>query len=94
LNIRRALSETELKSSCFVVETELGEMGNPVSVTLRGAGWGHGVGMCQYGAAAMAMERKTHQDILGHYYPGSSIITLYDLDPEIKPKTTKKKTAH
>jgi stage II sporulation protein D len=93
LNIRRALSETELKSSCFIVETELGEMGNPVSVTLRGAGWGHGVGMCQYGAAAMASEGIAHKEILQHYYPGSSITLLYHVDPEIKPKSTKKPKA-
>jgi len=90
LNIRRALSETALHSACFVVEMELGEMGNPVSVTLRGAGWGHGVGMCQYGAAAMAVAGKTHKDILAHYYPGSSIVALYHLDPESKPKGSKK----
>jgi len=90
LNIRRALSETALNSACFVVEMELGEMGNPVSVTLRGAGWGHGVGMCQYGAAAMATAGKTHEDILSHYYPGSSVVALYRKEPEAKPKGSKK----
>ena len=90
LNIRRALSETALNSACFTVDMELGEMGNPLTVTFHGAGWGHGVGMCQYGAAAMADEGKIHKDILSHYYPGTSIETLYHIVPERK-KTTKSK---
>ena len=77
LNIRRALSETSLNSACFVVDMELGEMGTPIAITFRGAGWGHGVGMCQYGAAVMAAAGKTHEEILAHYYPSATIKTLY-----------------
>jgi SpoIID/LytB domain protein len=80
LNIRRALSDTALNSACFVVDMELGEMGTPITITFQGAGWGHGVGMCQYGAAAMADNDSTHQDILSHYYPNTTIETLYKVD--------------
>jgi stage II sporulation protein D len=79
LNIRRALAETSLRSACFTVEMELGEMGTPVAITFRGAGWGHGVGMCQYGAASMALDGKSQEEILAHYYPETSIKTLYNI---------------
>ena len=79
LNIRRALAETSLNSACFVVNMELGEMGTPITIAFRGAGWGHGVGMCQYGAAVMAAAGKSHEEILAHYYPGASIKTLYQV---------------
>lgn len=80
LNIRRALSDTALNSACFIVEMELGEMGTPITITFQGAGWGHGVGMCQYGAAALADNNATHQEILSHYYPNTTIETLYKVD--------------
>ena len=67
LMIRRALSETHLKSSCFEVE-----MG-PEEVVLRGHGWGHGVGLCQIGAAAMAEAGRSYREILAFYYPGTSL---------------------
>jgi SpoIID/LytB domain protein len=68
LEIRRALSRTHLYSSAFVVEKE--DLG---SFFLRGAGWGHGVGLCQIGAAVMANEGKTYADILQHYYRGTTV---------------------
>jgi SpoIID/LytB domain protein len=67
LEIRRALSRTHLYSSAFVVDLESGRF------VLRGAGWGHGVGLCQIGAAVMANEGKTYTEILQHYYHGTSV---------------------
>lgn len=67
LEIRRALSETHLYSSAFTVERTAD------GFRLRGAGWGHGVGMCQIGAAMMAEKGYGYRDILAHYYPGSRI---------------------
>ncbi len=67
LEIRRALSRTHLYSSAFVVDNERGRF------VLRGAGWGHGVGLCQIGAAVMANEGKTYSEILQHYYRGTTV---------------------
>ena len=67
LEIRRALSRTHLYSSAFVVDKE------PDRLVIRGAGWGHGVGLCQIGAAAMANEGKTYTEILQHYYRGTTV---------------------
>jgi SpoIID/LytB domain protein len=67
LEIRRALSRTHLYSSAFVVDNESGRF------VLRGAGWGHGVGLCQIGAAVMANSGKTYTDILQHYYRGTTV---------------------
>lgn len=67
LEIRRALSASHLYSSAFVVDEENGRF------VLRGAGWGHGVGLCQIGAAVMANEGKGYRQILRHYYPGAEI---------------------
>jgi len=67
LEIRRALSRSHLYSSAFVTDKESGRF------VLRGAGWGHGVGLCQIGAAVMANEGKTYREILGHYYPGTTV---------------------
>ncbi|NQT26625.1 SpoIID/LytB domain-containing protein [candidate division KSB1 bacterium] len=77
LNIRRALSETTLWSSCFTVRTVTGLDTIPDTFILRGAGWGHGVGMCQTGAAIMALSRKSYRHILKHYYEGIEIKRLY-----------------
>jgi stage II sporulation protein D len=66
LEIRRALSRTHLYSSAFVVDKESGRF------VLSGAGWGHGVGLCQIGAAVMANRGKTYTEILKHYYPGTT----------------------
>ena len=67
LEIRRILSESHLKSSAFeaVVEDD--------RVIFNGAGWGHGVGLCQIGAAVMASEGYTYKEILAHYYPGAEL---------------------
>lgn len=67
LEIRRILSENHLKSSAFDVRFE-GE-----SVILEGKGWGHGVGLCQIGAAVMASKGHTYTEILEHYYPGTHL---------------------
>jgi stage II sporulation protein D len=67
LEIRRALSRTHLYSSAFVVDKE------PGCFVLRGAGWGHGVGLCQIGAAVMANGDKTYKEILQHYYRGTTV---------------------
>jgi SpoIID/LytB domain protein len=67
LEIRRALSRSHLYSSAFVVDQEGGR------IVLTGAGWGHGVGLCQIGAAVMAESGKPHDQILAHYYPGTVI---------------------
>ena len=67
LMIRRALSENHLKSSAFDIEWQGDE------VVLRGRGWGHGVGLCQIGAAVMSVKGYGFKDILGHYYPGANV---------------------
>ena len=67
LEIRRALSRRHLYSSAFVVDKEPGRF------VLRGAGWGHGVCLCQIGAAVMANDGKTYPEILQHYYPGTTV---------------------
>lgn len=78
LEIRRTLSESHLYSSAFVVETaEENDEGIPSAFTLHGAGWGHGVGLCQIGAAVMADKGYEYKDILGHYFPGATIENRY-----------------
>ena len=78
LEIRRTLSETHLYSSAFVVETsEEDDEGIPGKFTLHGAGWGHGVGLCQIGAAMMAEKGFMYEEILEHYYPGATIEKRY-----------------
>ena len=67
LEIRRILSESHLKSSAFDVRYE-GDR-----IVLEGKGWGHGVGLCQIGAAVMASKGYTYTQILEHYYPGAKI---------------------
>ena len=77
LEIRRLLSPTHLYSSAFTVAAEAGPAGRPRAFRLRGAGWGHGVGLCQIGAAAMACRGFDHQRILGHYFPGARLERWY-----------------
>lgn len=72
LSIRRTLSPTTLWSSCFVVVKEMGGF-LPTRFIFRGAGWGHGVGMCQVGAGVMAAKGKSFEHILAHYYRGITI---------------------
>ncbi|HUI31973.1 MAG: SpoIID/LytB domain-containing protein [Dysgonamonadaceae bacterium] len=78
LEIRRTLSESHLYSSAFVVETsDENEEGIPGKFTFFGAGWGHGVGLCQIGAAVMADKGYKYEEILEHYYPGAGIESRY-----------------
>lgn len=88
LEIRRVLSHSHLKSSAFVVDyydrdgrpVALDGNGSPAAgfetVVLRGAGWGHGVGLCQIGAAMMAFRGYGYRDILAHYYTGAVVSRL------------------
>ena len=71
LEIRHALSTSHLKSSAFVVDRDGDDF------VLRGAGWGHGVGLCQIGAAVMADKGYKWQAILAHYFPGAELIKKY-----------------
>lgn len=78
LEIRRTLSVSHLYSSAFVVESsDEDDEGIPGMFTLYGAGWGHGVGLCQIGAAMMASKRFDYIKILEHYYPGARIEKRY-----------------
>lgn len=77
LEIRRALSRSHLYSSAFVVDTDAGDAEYPQGFTLIGAGWGHGVGLCQIGAAVMADRGYLHSEILAHYFPGAQLQSLY-----------------
>lgn len=77
LEIRRALSPSHLYSSAFVVRAADSRTEFPASFTLIGAGWGHGVGLCQIGAALMAERGYEHRQILAHYYPGAALHLLY-----------------
>ena len=79
LEIRRTLSTSHLYSSAFVVDKEdVSPEGIPARFILTGAGWGHGVGLCQIGAAVMGEEGYKYDAILLHYYIGASIEKLYD----------------
>ena len=77
LEIRKALSKSHLYSSAFIVKKSI--LNDEIIFTLHGAGWGHGVGLCQIGAAVMADQGISYKDILLHYYPNSSITSLYKL---------------
>jgi len=77
LNIRKALREKALYSSCFVVEKHFGAQALPDSIIFLGAGWGHGVGMCQTGAAGMALDGARFERILKHYYQNVRLQALY-----------------
>lgn len=77
LEIRRTLSETHLYSSAFVVDKEEVQYDLPGRFVLTGAGWGHGVGLCQIGAALMSTEGYTYRDILSHYFTDTRIERKY-----------------
>ena len=78
LEIRRTLSASHLYSSAFTAEiASLRSDGTPDSWILSGAGWGHGVGLCQIGAAVMAHRGYSCNNILSHYFPGSCLKKLY-----------------
>ena len=72
LKIRKALSTSHLYSSAFVVKKTIN------GFTLYGAGWGHGVGLCQIGAAMMSEKGYIYTEILSHYYPNTELKKLYD----------------
>lgn len=79
LEIRRSLSPTHLYSSAFVVETEEPDAdGYPTAFTFHGAGWGHGVGLCQIGAAVMSDRGYDFRHILSHYYSDTTVKRLYE----------------
>ncbi|HOD76470.1 MAG TPA: hypothetical protein PKJ17_10605, partial [Syntrophorhabdaceae bacterium] len=77
LEIRRWLSTSHLYSSAFVVSTVGPPGGLPERFILNGAGWGHGVGLCQIGAAVMATKGFTAPQILEHYFRGTRIERMY-----------------
>ena len=77
LEIRKTLSTSHLYSSAFLIDKEMGTDGIPHSFTLIGAGWGHGVGLCQIGAAVMSAEGYTYDQILLHYFKGSELVKRY-----------------
>ena len=85
LEIRRILSDTHLKSSAFEVEyinddgMTTGAEGSWTKIRLSGRGWGHGVGLCQIGAAVMAARGYSYRQILRHYYPGTDLL-LWDAE--------------
>ena len=77
LEIRRWLSESHLLSSAFIVSKTNATDGSVESFTLTGGGWGHGVGLCQIGAAVMATKGFKAEEILAHYFSGAQIKKLY-----------------
>lgn len=74
--IRRFFGLASLRSTLFAVESRRRE-GRLVSLTFHGAGWGHGVGLCQSGAAGRAQDGALYGDILSHYYPGTDLGEVY-----------------
>ena len=76
LEIRRMLSTSHLKSSAFTIETKNVRNGIPGRFILHGRGWGHGVGLCQIGAAVMGEQGYSYKQILKHYYTGVLIKSL------------------
>ena len=77
LEIRRALSKSHLYSSAFIVEKSLQRNGIVSYFTLIGAGWGHGVGLCQIGAAVMGAKGIEYRKILSHYFRGAELQKLW-----------------
>ncbi len=77
LEIRRWLSKSHLYSSAFIVRCLNDSNGLPTRFIFYGAGWGHGVGLCQIGAAAMAARGLTWQEILSHYFNGAKLVKRY-----------------
>jgi stage II sporulation protein D len=75
LEIRKALSKSHLYSSCFVIDKK--EDRESVTFTLIGAGWGHGVGLCQIGAAVMGAKGYDYRQILTHYFRGAILEKMY-----------------
>lgn len=78
LEIRRWLSKSHLYSSAFIVDRQQIHHGIPGQFILHGAGWGHGVGLCQIGAAVMASRGYAHEEILSHYFIDTTIEKRYE----------------
>ena len=76
LEIRHTLSETHLYSSAFEVEKQ------ESTFILHGSGWGHGVGLCQIGAAVMGAKGYNYKEILQHYYPEATLMEWYTQSPQ------------
>jgi SpoIID/LytB domain protein len=77
LEIRRTLSNSHLYSSAFVTDHLEVQNGIPQRLVLTGAGWGHGVGLCQIGAAVMGENGSNYQEILSHYFKNTSLKKMY-----------------
>jgi stage II sporulation protein D len=77
LEIRRWLSRSHLYSSAFLPEIQRGRDGHAETIVLRGAGWGHGVGLCQIGAASMCAKGFAASDVVMHYFPGARVKQVY-----------------
>ena len=80
LNIRMALDHGVLPSSCFILEKELDNTGTPIMFNFIGAGQGHGIGLCKTGAAIMALEGLSSEEILNHYFQDSDLKSIYEID--------------
>ena len=79
LEIRRILSSSHLYSSSFIIDLlDRDTAGVPQRCNLIGAGWGHGVGLCQIGAAVMGEKGYTYDAILRHYYSGVLLKKIYE----------------
>ena len=76
--IRRVLHPDFLYSSAFIIERNSSGGKERLQFTLHGAGWGHGVGLCQIGALGMALASYNSKTILAHYYQASELINIYD----------------
>ena len=75
LEIRKSLSKTHLYSSAFIIEKKVAD--GDLKFILRGAGWGHGVGLCQIGAAVMGDKGYAYYEILYHYFRGAKLHRMY-----------------
>ncbi len=75
--IRAVLHKKFLYSAAFVIDHLPTEAPVPEKFIIRGAGWGHGVGLCQIGALGMALKKYSCEQIIAHYYPGSQLVKLY-----------------
>jgi SpoIID/LytB domain protein len=75
--IRQTLHKSFLYSSAFIIEKEPENDKIPRSFKLRGAGWGHGAGLCQIGALGMALSGYSVKEIMAHYYKNSELKKIY-----------------
>ena len=75
--VRNALSSSFLYSSAFAISSDRDADGMITSLKLRGAGWGHGVGLCQIGALGMSLKGASYQEILSHYFRASKLVKSY-----------------